>query len=282
MININEFALEILKGTSLSQKLLRPDQDLDFSAKDLFFTINKPARSEKIKLGGQAKFPHQSALRLSSERARAIHFFANHELLAIEMMAYFILTLKESTLDNQILRRRVYETLRDEQKHLELYVSRINSLGVEFGDFPLNDFLWRQTVFFTDPQKYFAIMALTFECANLDFSKYYSELFLNYGDQESSKILEIVYNDEIAHVALGVSYLEKGRNNLALWDYYRQLLPDRLGPARSKGNQFDEYARSKAGLDKQFIETQKLFVDPYKTINRKSWKTKDDDIYSKS
>lgn len=281
-MNINEFALEILQGPNLSDKLLKCDTNLDFSAKSILFTGTQPERSDKIKLGGQAKFPSKVSLKSSSERARSIHFFANHELLAIEMMAYFILTLKEETQENLILRRRIYETLRDEQKHLQLYVSRMNSLGVEFGDFPLNDFLWRQTIYFTDVQRYFAIMALTFECANLDFSKYYSNLFLEYGDEESSKILETVYNDEIAHVALGVTYLGKAKTNLPLWDYYCQLLPDRLGPSRSKGDHFDTFSRSRAGLDDAFIDSQKLYIDPYKVTNRKNWKISNDDIHNKS
>lgn len=267
-----QFLEQIIFGERLEDKIQDYDLEIDFSKKSERELPTNPSRSLKIKLGGQSPFPKKKLLIKEEERARAIHFFANHELLAIEMMAYFLLKLKGVDSESILLKKRIFETLKDEQKHLKLYIDRINELGVEFGDFPLNDFLWRQTQNFSSVQNYFAIMAMTFESANLDFAKYYSNIFNEVSDLKSAEIMDVIYNDEISHVALGVVYLNKSRGPQDLWTYYCGLLPENFSPSRGKGIIFDEISRKKAGMDPQFIQFQKEYRDPYQLVNRKDWK----------
>jgi len=63
---------------------------------------------------------------------------------AIEMMAAAILIYPHSTEEDVRFKKGIVTALKDEQKHLSLYIKRMNELGYEFGDFPLNDFFWRQ------------------------------------------------------------------------------------------------------------------------------------------
>src|SRR5690606_10733820 len=149
------------------------------------------------------KFPKSQRLNENEKKAMALHSFANHELLAIEMMAAAILVSPHKTDDDIKIKKGIFTALKDEQKHFKLYVNRLNELGFEFGDFPLNDFFWRQMPSIKSMGEYFAVMALTFEAANLDFAQYYKNVFLSFDDHKTAKILDIVLEDEISHVALG-------------------------------------------------------------------------------
>ena len=79
----------------------------------------------------------------------------------------------------------------------------MNEFGVEFGDYPLNDFFWRQLSDIDSFDDFFATMSLTFEAANLDFANFYQKVFSEIGDQKTANILKIVYEDELTHVKLG-------------------------------------------------------------------------------
>src|SRR5690606_37167787 len=142
----------------------------------------------------------------TDKKAVALNSFANHELLAIEMMASALLIYPHKTEDDLRFKKGVLVALKDEQKHLSLYIKRLQSLGYEFGDFPLNDFFWRQMEKLKTPAQYLAVMSLTFEAANLDFAQFYSRIFQEQGDLETARILQTVLEDEIAHVALGAHW----------------------------------------------------------------------------
>ena len=61
------------------------------------------------------------------ERGRVLHFFANHELLALELMAVALLRFPDAP---HSFRRGIIETMKEEQKHLNLYIESMNRLGV--------------------------------------------------------------------------------------------------------------------------------------------------------
>lgn len=86
------------------------------------------------------KFPKVNRLNETDKKAMALHSFANHELLAIEMMASAILLYPHATDEDVRFKRGIVTALKEEQKHLGLYIKRLNELGYQFGDFPLNDF----------------------------------------------------------------------------------------------------------------------------------------------
>src|SRR5690606_2802985 len=118
----------------------------------------------------RVKFPGLGSLVLDEKKAVAFHFFANHELLALEMMAAALLVYPHDTEALRRFKKDLIQTMRDEQKHLKLYLHRMGDFGVEFGDYPLNDYFWRQTPTLKTPERFYALMALTFESANLDFA----------------------------------------------------------------------------------------------------------------
>lgn len=266
-MNYFDYARTILEGGELSDKLL--SSSIEWGEWTSFELPNLPGRCERYKFSDkQFKFPKSGTLDKTENKARALHSFANHELLAIEMMAAAVLVYPHHNEDDLRFKRGIITALKDEQKHLNLYIGRLNELGYEFGDFPLNDFFWRQMCKLKTPSQYAALMALTFEAANLDFAQYYSKIFKSFGDEKTSSILNIVLEDEIGHVAFGAHWLKKWREDKTLWEYYLQVLPWPLTPARSKGIEFDPDLHEKAIGDSSFIQSLVDFRDPFPVTQR--------------
>ena len=107
-------------------------------------------------------------LEKKEERGRLLHFFANHELLATELMALVLLKFPDAP---ATFRKGVLQTLKDEQEHTRLYLARMKACGIEFGALPVSGYFWRCVAPMENPIDYVAGLCLTFEQANLDFAQ---------------------------------------------------------------------------------------------------------------
>jgi uncharacterized ferritin-like protein (DUF455 family) len=272
-MHYKEWAQKLLLGSELEDKLLL-EKNLEVSFSDDYNSFSlpqNPGRVPKLQFDNkQIKFPKRGSFHQDDRRALALHFFANHELLAIEMMAAALLRYPDITEDDLLMKKGLIKTIADEQKHLSLYLKRMNNLGLMLGDFPLNDFFWRQIEGLHTPANFYSLMALTFESANLDFAIYYEMCFNEVEDSESAKIMKIVFEDEISHVALGAKWLNQWRGEKNLWEYFFQNLPFPITPARSKGMNFNRNARARAGLTDSFIDTLESYRDPFGITNRRN------------
>lgn len=271
-MNIFEAMKHILYSPNLEDKLISLDHiHFDGPYPRDFILPKFPERNNKLSFSDkQLKFPKAQSLSSDNKKAQALNSFANHELLAIEMMASAILLYPNETEEDKRFKKGILKTLIDEQKHLSLYNERLHDLGYEFGDFPLNDFFWKQMPNLKTPKEYCAVMALTFEAANLDFALYYEKVFKNLDDEKSANIMKVIYEDEISHVRLGVNYLNRWRKDKSLWDYYLEVLPFPMTPERSRGIEFDEASRIEAKLDLEFIEKVKEYSSGFSVTKRKS------------
>jgi uncharacterized ferritin-like protein (DUF455 family) len=135
------------------------------------------------------------------ERGRLLHFFANHELLATELMALVLLRFPDAP---AAFRRGVFQTLKDEQLHTRLYLERMKECGIHFGELPVSGYFWRAVSSMESPIDYVAGLSLTFEQANLDFCRYFARAFQDVGDSVTASLLERIGRDEIGHVASGL------------------------------------------------------------------------------
>lgn len=266
-ISYYEFSKTILEGGNLPEKFL--SQNVEWDDWREYSLPVLPGRSGKIIFSDEKqKFPKAQSLVDTDKKAIALHSFANHELLAIEMMASALLIYPHKNEEDIRFKRGILTALKEEQKHLNLYIGRLNELGYEFGDFPLNDFFWRQMEKLKTPAQYAAVMALTFEAANLDFAQYYAKIFREQGDEVTASILDIVLEDEIGHVAFGSHWMKKWREDKSLWEYYMASLPWPLTPARSKGIGFDPKIHKKAMSDDSFVNSLVHYDDEFKITKR--------------
>ncbi len=259
-LKLKDAAEQILFGSRLEDKLISLD-DVIFQnvAAPLLLIPEFPGRPDflKPKKEKSSNFPGLHELDNENKRGEVLHFFANHELLAIELMAYALLKFPNTP---EAFQKGIIKTIQEEQKHMNLYRHRMKELGVTLGDISVNSYFWDSMKKMQSPLDYVAQMCLTFEQANLDYSLQYHNNFLQMGDMASAGIMKEVLEDEVGHVGLGVVWLNRWKLETETdWQAYQRLLPYPITPARGKGKVYFDFLRSKAGLSQEFIEEMRLF-----------------------
>lgn len=260
-MELRALATSVLFGPDLESKLIRPMDPLTDAAPGEPITAPEaPARAPGLELAadGTTPVPGLQALRRDpSQAGRVLHAFANHELLAMELMALALLRFPDAP---PAFRLGLAHTLLEEQEHLRLYLARLAALGVSLGDHPLSAFFWTHLRGLRSPQELVAAMSLTLEQANLDHARAAADVFAELGDHETAAVLERVLRDEIGHVAHGVRWLERWREpGESAWAAYRRWLPAPLTPARAKGRPFLPVPRLQAGLSREFVAELEAF-----------------------
>jgi len=224
-------------------------------------TPGEPGRPVDLRLrtdGVRVEFPGEAKLVNEEQRGILLHFFANHELLATELMALVLLKFPDAP---RAFRRGIVRTLEEEQNHTQWYLRRMAQCGVTFGDFPLNRFFWDSIAPMETPLDYVTRLSLTFEQANLDYARHYAGLMRQAGDEKTARILGQIYRDEIGHVGYGLKWFRRWKAaGMTDWEAYKNQLPFPLSPARGRGNvPFNAEGRQKAGLEDAFIHEMEVF-----------------------
>ena len=251
MDKITDYARCLISSGKLEDKLLPPPANMvydEFSGE----VPEKPERDLKIQFSDKkSKIPRLEHLNDERNRAVTLHHFANHELMAIELFAYALLKFPELP---RKFREDLVKTIKEEQKHLRLYLNRMNELGIELGEKPLNYLFWKQIPLMKTPEKFFTIMSLSFEGANLDYSVLYEKCFDYFEDSKSSKIMQTIYKDELKHVNRGLKifrhYIPDKKDE---WEHYNSLIQFPFTPRRAKGYIYIPQTREKAGFNDKFI-----------------------------
>ena len=254
-MEIRDFAEHVLFATTLEAKLRCPAELTDDHPGAQMLAPEMPGRPAALRFKNQdaakSAFPGVHRLEQPHERGRLLHFFANHELLATELMALVLLRFPDAP---SAFRRAVLQTLKDEQEHTRLYHERMATCGIEFGDLPVSGYFWRAVSPMENPLDYVAGLSLTFEQANLDFARHFARSFATVGDDTTAQLLERIYRDEIAHVACGLKWFRRWKNpDQTDWEAYCHQLKFPLSPQRAKGITLNGEGRRAAGLDPQFI-----------------------------
>jgi len=260
---VSEFAERVLLTNSLDEKLAHAPASLvlDPPKKGTFKAPSLPGRPAHLMPranDGKSPFPSQDQIHNEEQRGILLHFFANHELLAVELMALALLKFPDAP---DSFRKGVLRTLQEEQDHTRWYLERMKSCGLSFGDYHLSPMIWSHISSMESPLDYVSRLSLTFEQANLDYANHYSKVLAEAGDQESADLLAKIYKDEIAHVGYGLKWLRRWKKNAQSdWDAWHKQLHFPLSPIRAKGMvPFNEEGRRKAGLDENFIAALKRF-----------------------
>jgi len=257
----HEFAMKVLFSSSLEEKLQPGGQLTDDKPGPALGTPGEPGRPVDLRLrtdGVRVDFPGDTKLINEEQRGILLHFFANHELLATELMALVLLKFPDAPPE---FRRGIVRTLREEQQHTTWYIRRMAQCGVTFGDFPVNRFFWDSIAPMETPLDYVTRLSLTFEQANLDYARHYSTVMKQVGDEKTARILSRIYRDEIAHVGYGLKWFRRWKAaGPSDWEAFNKQLSFPLSPARGRGNvAFNAEGRRQAGLEEDFIREMELF-----------------------
>ncbi|MEZ5299491.1 MAG: DUF455 family protein [Verrucomicrobiales bacterium] len=260
-----EFAERVLFSTTLEEKLAPPPESLDFGGvgSALAGAPGDPGRPADLALqppGSRERADFPGAARLRDERDRGVllHFLANHELLATELMALALLKFPDAP---AAFRKGLVRTLCDEQEHTRLYMARMAACGLRLGDLPVNRYFWDAVSTMESPLDYVSRLSLTFEQANLDFARFFGAAFAQAGDAPTAALLDRIYRDEIAHVGYGLKWFRRWKApGDSEWEAFGKALPFPLSPARAKGaGGFNAEGRRRAGLGDAFIAELRAF-----------------------
>ena len=142
-MEISEFTRTILFSSRIEDKLLNCGKNFSDQRRKLtlprgFMYPERPARL-KINHGKSHSEKFPKSFEDQTARGIALHSFANHELLALELMALCLLKFPDA---DPSFRRGLYFTMLEEQQHCKLYCDRMEELGVTLGDVPVNSFFW--------------------------------------------------------------------------------------------------------------------------------------------
>ena len=95
----------------------------------------------------------------------------------------------------------------DEARHFLMLSDRLAELGAAYGDLPAHDGLW-QAAYDTrqDLLARLAVVPMVLEARGLDVTPAMMAKFAAAGDDKSANMLNIIYEDEKSHVAIGTKW----------------------------------------------------------------------------
>lgn len=254
-MELRTFAERVLLSESLEVKLERVREPFTDDSPGPALRILEPGRPANLKFAPRRTapaMPHPETFGDPRRRAIAHHIMANHELQALEVMAWVLLTFPEAPTEFRLGMARVME---DEQRHTRMHMERGATLGIAFGELPVNCYIWKKALQFASILDYLAGLPLTFEGRNLDHTVEFEGFFLKVDDPKSAAMMRAIHKDEIEHVRFGIEWLRKLKPaHLSDWEAYTQHLQWPLRPEKSVGDDFQAEARRAAGLSEDFLQ----------------------------
>ncbi len=261
-MELRDFAERVLLSENLELKLTRPPLPLTDSAPGTPLRVELPSRPPNLQFAQRRTapaMPKGPSLGDPARRALAHHVMANHELQALEVMAMVLLAFPSAPTE---FRMGLVHIMQDEQRHTRMHAQRCRELGLNFGDRPVNGWIWQKAQLFQSELEYVAGLPLVFEGANLDHSVEFEQYFTAAKDRRSAAIMRAIHRDEIHHVQFGLEWLRywKGQDQ-SDWEAWTQALHWPIRPSRARGELFQRDARLAAGLTPEFIDRLEQFSE---------------------
>jgi uncharacterized ferritin-like protein (DUF455 family) len=254
-MELREFADRVLLSPAIDDKLSPPGEALTDADPGSAERFPLPARAPKLVFCGRRQSPpkpHPDTLADPRRRAAAHHIMANHELQALEVMAFVLRAFPDAPAE---FRAGMVRIMADEQRHTRLHLNRMAELGMTFGDLPVNGYFWNKAQEFESLLDYVAGLPLTFEGRNLDHTLEFEEWFLAAGDEKSAGVMRAIHRDEIEHVAFGIHWFRLLKSpDQSEWDAYAAALKWPLRPEKSRGKSFHREPRLAAGMSPEFVD----------------------------
>ncbi len=211
----------------------------------------RPGRPEKPELLDPRDMPKRRSGGHAG-RIGLLHALAHIELNAIDL-AFDLLGRYENT---PMPEEFYFDWLRvgaEEAKHFMLLQGRLKSLGSSYGALPAHDGLWEAALNTAhNLAARLAVVPMVLEARGLDVTPQMIEKLTKNGDKESADILEVIYEDEKTHVAIGskwFSYLCQKQNKDPQTQYQNYVQTYFRGDIKPP---FNKPARDEAGLPEEF------------------------------
>ena len=206
---------------------------------------DRPARPALPRLLAPRDMPKRKG---SGRRVALLHALAHIELNAIDLAWDLIARFAGEDLPRAFFDDWV-RVASEEAKHYGLLAERLAELGAAYGDLPAHDGLWQAaTETGHDLLARLAVVPLVLEARGLDVTPTMIADLTRTDDTDSAAILQVIYDDEVGHVAIGRRWFETicaahGLEPLTTWQgLVRRHFRGVLKPP------FNEKARDAAGF----------------------------------
>jgi len=211
----------------------------------------RPGRPAKPDLVPPTQVARRS-LHTPHGRIALLHAIAHIELNAVDLALDIVARFASAPMPQSFFDGWMQVAF-EEAKHFNLVRGRLQALGADYGDLPAHDGLW-QAAHDTrnDLTARLAVVPLILEARGLDVTPSLLAKMREVGDLESAAVLEIIYEDEKKHVAIGAKWFRficarEGKDAAAT---FRLLVR-----ANFRGGlkpPFNDLARAAAGLTPTF------------------------------
>lgn len=166
---------------------------------------DRPARSERPQLLAPREMPKRS---YAGDRGRIglLHALAHIELNAVDLAWDIVCRFPQEEMPKGFLDDWVQVAL-DEAEHFEMLERLLQGLGAAYGDLPAHDGLWQAAEKTADDlMARLAVVPMTLEARGLDTTPATMVKLDRNGDSLTPPALDVIYRDEIKHVAAGVRW----------------------------------------------------------------------------
>ncbi|KAM4677282.1 uncharacterized protein HI_0077-like [Discoglossus pictus] len=170
-----------------------------------------PSRKENLKVVQPGKIKRGKGGTQAS-RIALLHSLANIEQWAIDLSWDIIARFADfQMITGEKLPREFFsdfvKVAGDEAKHYRLLEKRLIELGSNFGELPVHNGLWQSAADTShDLLGRLAVVHMVHEARGLDVHPQTLKRFSAQGDESSVQVLEVIYTDEITHVAAGLKW----------------------------------------------------------------------------
>lgn len=214
----------------------------------------RPARPERPALRPPREMPRRRIGRGDTGRRALYHALAHIELNAIDLAWDMVARFTDESPPQEFYDDWV-RVADDEARHFALLAARLAALGSAYGELPAHDGLWEAAADTAhDLLARLAVVPLVLEARGLDVTPGLIEKLEAAGDRDGAAALEVIYREEIAHVAAGKRWFDwlcarRGLTPDATW---RSLVARHFKGALKPP--FNAEARRAAGLHASFYE----------------------------
>lgn len=221
---------------------------------------DRPGRPEKPELIAPRQVPKRS-LTTQKGRIALLHAIAHIELNAVDLALDIVARFSSEPVPNSFFdgwMRVAFE----EAKHFRLVRDRLRQLGADYGDLSAHDGLW-QAAHDTrnDLTARLAVVPLILEARGLDVTPALQAKMREAGDLESAAVLDVIYEDEKGHVAVGAKWFRflcaRQKKNPAA-TFQALVRANFRGPLKAP---FNDIARAEAGLTPSFYRSMTASVN---------------------
>jgi len=208
----------------------------------------RPAKPELL----PPRMVRKRNLNSTAGRIALLHAIAHIELNAIDLALDIVARFAAEPVPRSFFDGWM-QVASEEAKHFLLIRQRLRTLGADYGDLPAHDGLW-QAAHDTrnDLSARLAVVPLILEARGLDVTPSLQDKMRSSGDIESAEILQIIYDDEKKHVAVGAKWFRflchrQGRHPAET--FQRLVRANFRGQVKAP---FNDVARAEAGLTPSF------------------------------